>query len=625
MLTVDKAAIARKKEKLDACRAYLKEEFIGIDDIIDGLIGYLSVWYLMPELLTRPVIINLWGMTGVGKTDLVRKLIRFLEFQDRFVEIDLTGSNLPYYQGSVLNAFTEAGLNDGQPAAVFFDEIQRFNSIDSNGDQVKRLRFSDFWELLSDGKLTRRDREEFEDYIYDYLKECEEEKDEGEEVRRRRFGMTSYDARSLRNLLGLDQSLEELSKLSKEDIFKRALELQREKRIYEPVDHSRTLIFISGNLDEAYSMSGMASEADVDADIFRAFTEKITLVDIKDALSQKFHPEQVARFGNLHLIYRSLGRADFAELIRREIREKTERVREQFGITVTVSDAVHDLIYRNGVFPVQGVRPVFSAIVDVLESNWNDFLLDSLLRDCERVAFDYDPSNKQLLVDVGGTVSRIPYVGCIDQIRQSSTPDRVANISVHESGHAVAYMVLTGMAPLQLKSKLASSYAGGFTFPHEIHLTRSTIFEKIIVYLAGGAAEELIFGEEHASAGRSDDRKRATALAADYVRRYGFDPDFQAAYGLRDERHRLDSDPTDARIEALMAELGLAAQKLLEEHLPLLHALSLELGERGSLETKAVAALAAEHGVEVSVRPEGYLHIYGYRGHAPFRTFANRS
>lgn len=56
-------------------------------------------------------------------------------------------------------------------------------------------------------------------------------------------------------------------------------------------------------------MSTMTGEADIDADIFRAFTEKITVVDVKQSLTRRFKPEQVARFGNMHLIYRALGKA----------------------------------------------------------------------------------------------------------------------------------------------------------------------------------------------------------------------------------------------------------------------------------------------------------------------------
>ena len=57
-------------------------------------------------------------------------------------------------------------------------------------------------------------------------------------------------------------------------------------------------------------MANETGETDIEADIFRAYTEKITIVDIKNALSRKFKPEQVARFGNIHLIYKSLRKAD---------------------------------------------------------------------------------------------------------------------------------------------------------------------------------------------------------------------------------------------------------------------------------------------------------------------------
>ncbi|MFN8029777.1 MAG: hypothetical protein U0Q10_14425 [Dermatophilaceae bacterium] len=41
------------------------------------------IWFVAPELLSRPVIVNLWDMTGVGKTDLVRRLVRALDLADR--------------------------------------------------------------------------------------------------------------------------------------------------------------------------------------------------------------------------------------------------------------------------------------------------------------------------------------------------------------------------------------------------------------------------------------------------------------------------------------------------------------------------------------------------------------
>lgn len=66
-------------------------------------------------------------------------------------------------------------------------------------------------------------------------------------------------------------------------------------------------------------------------------------------------------------------------------------------------------------------------------------------------------------------------------------------------------MSLFGLAPLQLEPKIAHSSAGGFTFPHAIHDTRQSLIHQIQVYLAGGLAEELVFGRDRASTGRESD------------------------------------------------------------------------------------------------------------------------
>lgn len=58
-MKIDIAKINQRKQVLEAAKAALKQHFIGIDKIIDDLMNYIQVWYLMPELLTRPVILNL--------------------------------------------------------------------------------------------------------------------------------------------------------------------------------------------------------------------------------------------------------------------------------------------------------------------------------------------------------------------------------------------------------------------------------------------------------------------------------------------------------------------------------------------------------------------------------------
>lgn len=615
MINFDKQEVLAKKAKLADCTAYLKEEFVGIDYIIDEVINYLSLWYIMPDLLTRPIIINLWGMTGVGKTDLVRKLVKFLEFQDRFAEVELSNTDSTGYQNSVTQVLENNGITDGKPAIILFDEIQRFNALNQDGTPVANSRFNDFWELLSDGRLSRKSKEDLDFVIFDYFankRKNEQARLRGEDVPANDRTLSSWEALELKKSLGLSMSLSELTEINEEQKIELIMQAKAKKQIYEPVDHSKTLIIISGNLDDAFRMAGQTSDADVDADIYRAYTEKITLVDIKNALSRRFRPEQVARFGNIHLIYNSLRKVEFEQLIKKEIDKRRMSILEKFGVEITVSNSVERLVYRNGVFPVQGVRPVFSSIIDILESNWSSFLFTAMMEGAKTIALDYDEEDKLLIAKIGDKVDSLSYSGRIDKIRQEEKPDQVANISVHEAGHAVAYLVLTGMVPLQLKSKIASSYAAGFTFSHEIYSTCSGILTQISIYLAGGLAEEAVFGEKHASTGRSADRERISELAIDYVRKFGFDPDFQAVYNHQDDRYDMYSRPTDVKVEALIGTQVAATKKLLKDNLPLLLEVSDELRRKGNVDSVKLQTIAQAHGREARMEDKGFVYVTDY-------------
>ena len=81
----------QRQQNLQAIAAQLKTELIGIDDVIDRVIGAVRAWYVMPQLITRPVIVCLWGLTGTGKTQLTRRLAQLLGFYDRFVEVQMDG------------------------------------------------------------------------------------------------------------------------------------------------------------------------------------------------------------------------------------------------------------------------------------------------------------------------------------------------------------------------------------------------------------------------------------------------------------------------------------------------------------------------------------------------------
>jgi len=177
---------------------------------------------------------------------------------------------------------------------------------------------------------------------------------------------------------------------------------------------------------------------------------------------------------------------------------------------------------------------------------------------------------------------------------------------VHEAGHAVVYVVLFGLAPLQLKSKLANSYADRFTFPHQIYETKANIRRKIDVYLAGGLAEEIIFGKELASIGHGRDRERATILASDYIRKYGFEQKHQANYTLEDD-YEMNKIVTSREIKKMIAQQILETREILLRHKLFLQTLSIKLAKVGSLKAEALEIIAASFGLTALVKEEGYL------------------
>ncbi len=616
--------INQKRQRLDTIKAELKNEFIGIDYIIDELISYIQIWFIMPAILTRPIIINLWGMTGVGKTDLIRKLVTKLQFQERFVEIELSNSEHSWNY-NVATMFESNCINDGQPAIVLFDEIQRFYTIDPEGKPMNNSRAQDFWELLSDGKLSKRDsKEAIDEYMQRYLyatmqrqkrrakikelpvnAEIEQEDEED-------LTVGIWEANNLKKAFDLEGSVLDIAEMKEEDILKIMQQKRDKKTVYEPFDHSKTLIIISGNLDDAYSMANETGEADVDADIFRAYTEKITIVDIKNALSKKFKPEQVARFGNIHLIYRSLKKQDFNQLINQEIRKIIQKNKEHFGVDIEISPNINQLIYQNGVFPVQGVRPVFSSITDIVESNLSTILFEAFTNNYMHIKMDYNFDKQQITAILADkkTVS-LPYIGKIDKIRQNNLPDMIANISVHEAGHALVYGLLLGLVPLQLKSRVASSYATGFSFPHLLHLSKSNIIHKIKIYLAGGIAEEIVFGEDHITISHAYDREEAVSLIMEYIRKYGFDSNFSAYYG-QSGAYSMDTSVTDWSIEKMMKNLQNETKELLEANKDFLIALSKLLFEKGSLLSTEVVEMAKTFGYDFGIKDENYLLLAPY-------------
>ena len=79
---------AERIKTLEKSLSILKQEFVGLDKIIDELGENISSWYITPEIITRPVIVSLWGMTGTGKSSVIKRLLELLGLERNSMTFD---------------------------------------------------------------------------------------------------------------------------------------------------------------------------------------------------------------------------------------------------------------------------------------------------------------------------------------------------------------------------------------------------------------------------------------------------------------------------------------------------------------------------------------------------------
>jgi len=613
--------IEERRTKLYAVGEDLKKHFVGIDEPIDRLLFNIEAWWCMPELMTRPTITCLWGLTGVGKTDLIRKLMQGLEMVDSFVEIQMTNKgSANHYESSLQSLLSGSNISEEQPGVLLLDEMQRFRSIDNSGKEIDDYRFQDLWMLLSDGSFSNSyDNKDslmqmlFEDaYWDDYNKaketvskdsEDEEEiRNEKEIERRRHFKRTYWSARQMKREFRLSEPIEEIMQWDgkkKLEVLNKKLE---DKSIYDAVSYPRLLVLIAGNLDEAYQMAHETNETDVDADLFHKHSQRINLLRIKGALRDRFKPEQIARFGNAHIIYPALSRSSYETIIQRKVDSIVENCKEHSGVSFEVDKSFLDAIYRNGVFPAQGTRPVFSTISCFFECTLPQFVYQCVKADVKEAKLYY--KDKHLCCDLPDGTFSIKNEGEIDQIKaKKRNEDKVLKVAVHEAGHALVYAKLFGVMPTQIAVNLASDDTNGFIGLHEVEFTKQMSLNKIAVMMAGRTAEEFVFGSDNIGAGACGDIGQATATAANYIRRWGMGEHISRlqlpSNGADDAGHcNNDIDSSNEIIEQLLKEQKTRAKTIVEAHRSLLVAISEHLVEWEKIEQDDFIALCKDHGVE---------------------------
>ena len=580
--------ITSRNAKLKTITSELKTELFGIDAAIDRVIDSLRAWYVLPEIMTRPVIVCLWGLTGTGKTQLTRSLAKKLDFYNRFVEVQMDGFSHGHRNNTISGMLSSSGIDEGAPGILVLDEFQRYRTIDSKGDDIRVERYMDVWTLLSDGRLPPAlsfvNELEMSIAAAQYkderkrLRPATEGNDDDIEVLLHsssapvgRFSLSPHEAAEFKETLKLKEPILEIMGWSAHDVLVRMQAFRDQPGAWE-TDYSKLLIFVCGNLDEMYQETAKRVEdCDTDADIFHALTSRLSIIDVKRALASRFKPEQVARLGNNHVVYPSFSRATYEKLIDSTVSRCLADIEKTAGLRFTVSEGLKAEIYANAVFPAQGTRPVFSSIHGLLSAPLVNFTLWALANGAvagNALAITVDPEKRHLLVRWRGLVQATPVSFDINALKLRTDPDFRTLLAVHEAGHGLVYALLFAQAPQELKINVAT-FSGGYNSYNRLKAqTRKNVLDEVCVSLAGRAAEVWVFGDEAATTGGEQDLAHATEQAARFFRYWGFGNRLSrtdvSASG--DENLNTDVASTNGLIEAELHHQFNRAKTLLESH-----------------------------------------------------------
>ncbi|MCL2620551.1 MAG: ATP-dependent zinc metalloprotease FtsH [Defluviitaleaceae bacterium] len=139
-------------------------------------------------------------------------------------------------------------------------------------------------------------------------------------------------------------------------------------------------------------------------------------------------------------------------------------------------------------------------------------------------------------------------VGTEKKSRVVSKKDKRAT-AYHEAGHGIAMEALSELDPVHQLSIIPTGMAGGYAMPlpkEELYLTKKKMEQKIVMLMAGRAAEFMITND--VTSGASSDIQRATQIARDMVMKYGMSDELgPILFGSENEEVFLGRDINQSR------------------------------------------------------------------------------
>tara|TARA_B100000683_G_scaffold254873_1_gene273880 strand:+ start:7710 stop:9803 length:2094 start_codon:yes stop_codon:yes gene_type:complete len=632
---------SQKVNDLKNAKKKLKNQFIGIDDIIDSLIDNVRSWYTMNIIQEKPAVINLWGLTGVGKTSLVKKLMELLKFDDKTYRIDLGEK---HGETSFTGKMKElCKVRDNNPKVIMLDEFQHARTI--TGPFREENIFEEnrkIWELIDEGVVNYNSMNRGFAHFEQQMGRLERLIGFGVKVKNG-FVVEGKDLHvsEMGGFSGKDEPLfffplndyqliidlagQELNIELQRDLARKLMKMNEiETMSFLKKVHSiakrpkvkcfkRSIIFVLGNLDEAFTMSGNYSP-DMSADEFHRITKKITVTEIKKALRERFRDEQIGRLGNIHIIYPALSINSYRKIIRKNLNEIGKRLKQLTGLNLKYNESVIDAIYQEGVYPALGTRPIFSTINQMIKSKLSvyvDYILNKKLKaDTLFLCMEDEKlkcqiiSKKELMDEVKEKV-----VFELRKLKEPKKDEKQAISAVHEAGHAVACQVLFNTVPDVVASVTASPENDGFVYvrPVNEYVSKKDVIPHVAMLLAGITAEELVFGEDHITSGSSSDISSATIFVTSLLKKHGFGKTKIAIADSVTESSKFyhKSEDVEEHVREIMNEAKALAKNTLIKEKPFLIELASYLSVQPRIEKDQLLKMSKKHSISNRRRGEG--------------------
>lgn len=620
-----KKDLIEKSKVLKKVKKELKKEYFGIDKEIDQLISYMEPWYIFNDIQNKPTIINLFGMTGVGKTSLIQRLFYHLEIQNDLYRFDVRTLLEEDKISSKMSALSDGKKNIG----IIFDEFQNARTLDQQGFEETKSGLRGLWDLLDSGKIEMTSISYAARRVYFAYNALRTVIDNGVKIKNGVFknkikfiktklsyddfslmdkqdknhignylSDTFYDIKSeLPEYMGYEHICSLMDNLNTEGVvafFEEVLEKLSKPKIH---DFTKSIIFIIGNLDEVYTDHSNFNP-DMDADMLNKLSKKISITDVKSALSKRFRSEQIARLGNNHLIYPTLDVKSFEDIIDIELKSINKDIDKKYGVKFKFKKSLKNILYKECVFPTQGARPVSSRINSIIRPIVSKILKVIYKEGVKYKSIIWSYLDKQHKITFKGKDSREYFFDFplqIEDLRESTGDDSQYKVAVHEAGHAVASIVNMKLLPKSIYSKTADTYSKGFcSFDLPDERTREFYNDYIKVNLGGYVAEKMVFGEDQLSDGCHGDFQTSTTLANKMVKLFGMygDPMLIVTHNSPDDNYvSVKESKFDKRVKSIIIDNLKQVERTLKDNKELFMEISKYLTENSFIDQKNIKSI----------------------------------